>query len=859
MPTMLPPAFPFPPDSSRPSPPGLEDDAARIFGRAPALVVHGASDPYGDDTALLSLFKRLKDEAYDGRVIFERAWWRNLLYTLGRQWIYYDSQRGQWADKRMAKWIPRPVTNKISETISAYMSVFQSVQLATRCRPSSQGPTHVTTAEIADRLEPSIHAEHSMDAALMESDYWFTVTGNVFWHPYWDKRKTNGSALIPYERCGACQKVFAPDEILTAGNRCPACQAVGSFAPALDETGTPIGTPEAPGAGATDILSPFEIALPGGYRVFSEVSHLIRSRWRTKQYCEATYGDLAKTIKFDKMPLERSMQLLRALATTGDSTSGPTSASLTGSVSTMSEGITEYELWLKPCRDFPEGLFLRLAGEAHPVVLRMETEGTPGPLPYHTSDGDPLFPWIHCGYEHTGGRIWARSPLDTLISKQDQINQLDSLVLMIITRTANPIWLEPKGAEVKKFTGEPGLVVKYNPLIAGGEAKPTRIPGENIPPTLMTLRQSYIADLEALAGTSDVLKGQRPPNVEAFSALQLLVERSQSRFGPALAARGAAYRDWYALALELEREFGPVSRLVSVLGPNQEWTLEQFRHADLLGDVEVIIEDGSQAPKTSLGNRAAIEQLNQLGFLDKTDPEQRYAILKTFGKTDLLPSLDNDVKSALQEQDDLERWAGDPSRSSQVASAPVPVPPGASVPASAGSASPSAPMPLGAEALPAPSAPAAASPSGLGGPGGAPGGSAPLPAAAPAAPAGLAPGGPPVVGAGPSFVTPFPMIVQYWHKDALHNAEHRKWANSDAGRRLFQTRPELAEPFTLHMQTHDKSGAMKALVAQNPLGMPAAAPPQGGALAMQQSNRESGSPADVPSGQKETAQQQGPQ
>ena len=61
------------------------------------------------------------------------------------------------------------------------------------------------------------------------------------------------------------------------------------------------------------------------------------------------------------------------------------------------------------------------------------------------------------------------------------------MILLIIQRMSNPIWLEPKGAEVEKLTGMPGLVVKWNPLTVGGNAKPERIPGEGPHPSLFTI------------------------------------------------------------------------------------------------------------------------------------------------------------------------------------------------------------------------------------------------------------------------------------------------------------------------------------------------------------------------------------
>lgn len=834
--------------------PGLLGAArvAMVGGTGPLLT---RGPDYTNDKALLDLAKKLKDEASENRFIFERGWWRILLYTLGRQWIYYDTQRGQWADKRMAKWIPRPVTNKIGETIASYRAVFQSVQLQAKCRPQGNHPKNVQTAETADKLEPAIREEHGADAVFREADFWFITLGNVFVHPWWNKNAAVGSNLLPFERCLACGAVSAPDEII-GGDTCPKCLNAGGFSSAVDESGQPIGLSADVGAGCTDVCSPFEILLPPGYSEFKDVSHLIRTRWRTKQYCETYWGDLAKTLKYDKMPAERSLQLLRSLATVADSSSSPLSYALSGSSSTQADGITEYELWLKPCRDYADGLLLRWAGDASPVVVRMDTQSLPGPFPYHNAKGNPLFPWLHAGYEHMGGRIWARSPLEAGLSKQDQLNQLDSLTQLIVQRTANPIWLEPKGSEVKKFTGEPGLVVKYNALIGGGNAKPERIPGENIPTTVIQLRLQILQDLEALMGTSDILKGQRPPNIEAFSALQLLVERSQSRFGPALAERGSLYRAWYQVAIELEREFGPKERVYAVLGPNQSWTFEEFKKADLTGEITVLIEDGSQTPKTSLGKRAAIEQLNQLGFLDRTDAEQRYTILKAFGQTDLLPSLDNDVKSALQEQDAFERWAADLLVSAPAAPAPALMNSGAMDPGTSGAPPPGGVVPPGDSSV-APDVP-------------------PAETAASGSPAGQATesesssqGGSPAMGprllapmAQPgSFVTPFPMMVQYWHRDDVHNAEHRKWANSDNARALFETRPELVPPFTLHLQLHDLSAMIKAQQqAMMQAGAMGAGPgAQGVGQALERSNGESGNPRDVPKGSKESAQGRGPE
>jgi hypothetical protein len=90
---------------------------------------------------------------------------------------------------------------------------------------------------------------------------------------------------------------------------------------------------------------------------------------------------------------------------------------------------------------------------------------------------------------------------------------------------ANPVWVVPESAGIEHFTGEPGLILKWNPLASGGQGKPERVAGMEVPSTLYQLRDQIIKDIEDLSGAFDIIKGQKPAGIEAFSALQLLVER----------------------------------------------------------------------------------------------------------------------------------------------------------------------------------------------------------------------------------------------------------------------------------------------------------------------------------------------
>lgn len=616
--------------------------------------------PLLSDEEILDLWEKMRHESLDGRWSFERQWQRNIWYVLGRQWIEYQSKYGGWRDKRMAAWIPRPVTNKCKETVQAIRAMFTSITLGVNVRPNGSSANNVSAAATADQLGPLLHEQHHMDQVMTEFDFWLVCCGNAFIHTFLDYDIKHGVISITSEQCAGCGTITTSDQLTGAQPVCPTCQGT-AFGPAVDEaTGVPIPPMQKPqGKATTLVLSPLEIAFPHSYPRFEDLPYVIRMRWRTRRWMEAQpqYKDLVSGIAWNKAPMGQSLALFQSLSQANDLGVTPVFLSEGSSGSQNEDGIAEYEVWMKPTEDHPDGLVFRILGEGSPKVVHLEdTENIPGPLPYMDADGKPLFTFAHSAFEHMGGRILGSGPLDVIIQKQDQLNQLDSMILLIIQRMSNPVWLEPKGAEIQKLTGMPGLVIKWNPLTVGGNAKPERIAGVGPDASLFTIRQQYLVDIEELAGTFDVIKGQKPAGVEAFSALQLLVERSQSRFASVFQSRGNTYRNWFKFAIELEREFGPDEYTKAVQTPARSWTFKNFKRANLQGSVTIVVEDGSTTPKTSLGMRASVEHANTLGMLNMQDPDQQYEGLKLFGLTRMVPTLDIHVQAALQKQQNFEEW-----------------------------------------------------------------------------------------------------------------------------------------------------------------------------------------------------------
>ncbi len=604
----------------------------------------------------------------------------------------------------------------------------------------------------------------------------------------------------PFELCTTCQAVYKSSEIDAAGG-CPEC-AGQQFTPTVDPLTGADADVKAKGRPTTLVLSPLEIAFPNSYARFDDLPYIIRLRWRTRRYFESNQAlaALIPQITWEKSPSDENLNLFNSLSQHNDL--GVASGYM-GEIGSSSDedGIAEYEVWMKPTMTYPDGLVFRVYGSNNPIVAHLEDqEGLPGKLPYADADGSPLFTFAHAGFEHVGGRIIASGPLDAIIQKQDQLNQLDSMILLIIQRMSNPVWLTPKGAEISKFTGMPGLVLKWNPLTVGGNAKPERIAGEGPNAALFTVREQYLKDIEDLAGTYDIIKGAKPTGVEAFSSLQLLVERSQSRFAGVFQARGDAYKNWF----KLEREFGPDERTKAILSPNRNWTFETFKKAQLQGSISVVVEDGSTVPKTNLGMRAAIEHANSLGMLNMQDPDQQYEGLKLFGITRMVPTLDIHVQAALQKQQSFEEWILNPDVVKQFAMQAAQKHMEYQQQLQQAAASPDL--------------------------------NAPIPQA-------------------PSALQGSPLEWRPWYNPVIHKQECMKWANSDKMRELFKTNPAAVALVTAHLQEIDQHVAEIAM--QQAAMSQGQTRPGGASKAMQNSNKNSGKSPEAPKGEGESAQKPG--
>ena len=593
---------------------------------------------------VLDLYSRFKERVQADRYFLERDWYRNILFFLGIQWITYTPLNRRWMPRPLKRWIPRPVTNKFATHATTIIQVLSAKPPVATARASTNSADDLATADLANQAVPVLYEEGDADEARRISAAWVTLTGNAIIHTCYDADAKYGTNLIPDMLCPNCQKVAPIDEAQTGA--CPDCGA--QMVPKMDAKGKPAGQQIPKGKLRIEVFSPFETYVDPESRSMKEVNEIlirrryhidvINGRWPQKDGTKVEPDDGG-----DKTYGSTGLNLLRGIAYAAGF--GITSGFGSGAAHDHNQSATVDFLWKRPSEEFPNGLAAVFCNEK----LLNEDDLD---IPYLNKDGSPRWTFHHIGFDKVPGRFWYRTPLDDVAPKQEQRNKLESLIQLIIARSANPVWLRPKNLGIAELTGEPGQDIEYN--FIPGAPKPERIPGENVPTSLIAWLEKIDADMEELAGTFEVLKGNVPSGVTAGTALRLLLERAITRFTPILQNIEIAWGDITADLIAIFQQFGTDERVAQIQGPGKTWERKAFKGSDLTGAVDIAVEAGSAVPKNSVGTQALIQDMTTMGVIMPTEPETQYQILQEFGMTKLLGAIDDNIKQAERENWDFQ-------------------------------------------------------------------------------------------------------------------------------------------------------------------------------------------------------------
>jgi len=211
-------------------------------------------------------------------------------------------------------------------------------------------------------------------------------------------------------------------------------------------------------------------------------------------------------------------------------------------------------------------------------------------------------PYIRFRWEAQPGSMYGRSLVSKLLPKLKRVNAIDTTMIMWRRTVPMSAWVIPKGAQPieDQWLGRPGQIWEYDPRRTAGAA-PEPIYPPPYPAAAEQERQQQIAEMEAIAGTEEILRGQRPTGVNSAAMIDIL--RKQ-----ALAGRSSILQEWDE-ALQKEgsiilqevikhiRNDDRYAERLRILARDKVSTLgiKSFSGADLSDNVIVHIDTASMA------------------------------------------------------------------------------------------------------------------------------------------------------------------------------------------------------------------------------------------------------------------------
>lgn len=585
-----------------------------------------------------------------GRPEVLRAQFENCLFYIGLQWLAPLPDGRGFMRANLRRDVPRPVTNRFKAILDAIDAPLSVLEPSLACVPGSDKDDDRMTADLANRVLDYLGTLLELPRFKGELSKILVTCNNAYAHLGIDP-SLGATIRVPKWACPTDGSIYTAIEADEAHGMCP--QDGTLLRPSTDEADT-----HTEGGMFLEAVTPFETWVDYAVQRQQDQPMVMIRRLRPRAWAEAHWPEFAKEIK--NLPACSStsdigltfLQSLIRLAPGGSPTAGGIGF---GAPVRWQESILDDLLYVKPCTDYPEGLYLRMLGDELIVddlpLGQIANEGTPD------EPGAPFIPVYHYGYDNVPGTHVCTGPADHLKDLQRQRNRREAAIELYFQRSANGIWLIPEGTDVQTPSGEEGTVLRYSPLGSGG-AKPERMEGSRLPSSFVEWLQFTDKQMEDIAGTYDLFRGERPPNVSSGYAMQILTERAQARFAHVYANYEVSHAALGKGMFLMFRNHAPEEIYFKIKGEEARWTVLAIRRADLTGGIDIRVEAGSARPRTPLEKKAAVEQaLTIPGLIDLTDPTVRQQLLNLYGIPEMAAKTKAVEEQIAREHATLIEWA----------------------------------------------------------------------------------------------------------------------------------------------------------------------------------------------------------
>ena len=347
------------------------------------------------------------------------------------------------------------------------------------------------------------------------------------------------------------------------------------------------------------ILPPsfFEIFLDPYAKQFKDARHVIHQQFMDKEQVYELYGVDVANDSVEKAD-EQKTQLLRGMG-----------------AAPVLHGVTVNELWQKPSRRHPEGVYAVWTGKTQLQP--------PGPLPYPHLIKHRMLPFTQMGAIERPDSAYYLSPVQYLRPAQMELNKYHAQRLLIRERFANPKWWIDAALELETMPDDtPSQVMTGTSSIPG--LKPEILQPATYPPS--DDGEMLEQGMMNIVGQHEVSQGQVPGRVEAAKAIDMLKEADSGAQATLRKTMSSSNSQGWFQALELARAFQKTEDMVMAYSREGVPEVKAFRAGSMKPGFRVRTTLTTGLARTRAARQALALQLWDGKVI--TDPDQLLELME---------------------------------------------------------------------------------------------------------------------------------------------------------------------------------------------------------------------------------------
>lgn len=591
-------------------------------------------------------------------------WIENILFGLGRQYndlllsrLSVNSDGSQsLVGKEFAKKIPQPVNDFVGRSVETNIALLTENRPQPRITAKSDARDDRQKAELSQLVIEYLWEELDLPEKHREIARTIMYCGLAFLEVVWDETEQRHLAVQQTEEEQGLA-IQGPDEETPIN--LPVKRQVG----VVDAEGRPVLEAKVEyGDIRADVVTPFELHFPPVHS-WEKIDWTLKENFVPLQTLKDRYLDpglkkiCTKKNGWDISVLEnlsgtniQNLPLWWWERMTHVVEVGPGPSIYVGNPEMWDDYVVVKTWDRKPNPKWPKGRTTIIVGDK----VLYDSPKDVGARAYDPRWPHRWHPYTRFRWEAQVGSIYGRSLVSKIVPKIKRINAIDTTLIMYQRTVPIATWIMPKGTSPieDQHTGRPGSYVEYDPRKTNNQA-PTPVHPTSYPEALLVARDQCKQEIEQMAGTEDVLRGQRPTGVNSAAMLDVL--RKQ-----ALSSRSAILQAWdeslqhvgTSILQEVTKHVRGDARYeerLKILSREKasRFTIKSFTGTDLSDNVVVRVDTASQAMVSREAKQArAIEVMQYAPGLATLPPTLQSKLIEDLGWPDTMTPKSQDINRA---------------------------------------------------------------------------------------------------------------------------------------------------------------------------------------------------------------------